>query len=103
MQPDDDHGDAGNGDILGRADALLKKHRRADASPADDADIPTLTETIDAQDERDDIPTLTSTVEDCDAPRRRALATVLRRNLPLRRHYRPLQRTTVLNVRFKRY
>ena len=62
-QPDDE-------DVLGRADALLNKHRAATANPdATDAAIPTLIEAVDGGSEGAAIPTLTDIVETADVAR----------------------------------
>ena len=50
-------------DVLGRADALLKKHRAATATPhATDPAIPTLIEAVDSSLDGAAIPTLTDIV-----------------------------------------
>src|SRR5258706_9877612 len=64
-------------DVLGRADALLKRHRAATASPnATDAAIPTLIEAVDSGLEGADIPTLTDIVEATDDARANAIVRV---------------------------
>jgi len=62
-------------DVLGRADALLKKHRAATATPhATDPAIPTLIEAVDSSLEGADIPTLTDIVDATDDARANAIA-----------------------------
>src|SRR5258706_15712315 len=64
-------------DVLGRADALLKKHRAATARPeATDAAIPTLVEAVDSGLESAEIPTLTDIVETSDDARANTIVRV---------------------------
>ncbi|HEV2009053.1 MAG TPA: class I tRNA ligase family protein, partial [Burkholderiales bacterium] len=61
-------------DVLGRADALLNKHRTAAANPhATDAAIPTLIEAVDGGSDGAAIPTLTDIVATADIDRASAM------------------------------
>ena len=56
-----DDGESAN-DVLGRADALLKRHRAAATLPTDADSVPTLTETVAGAADNSSIPTLTDIV-----------------------------------------
>ena len=70
MPTDSDDNWSGDDEVLGRADALLTKHRAAAKGTSDLRAIPTLTETIAAGIDTDAIPTLTDivTVSEQEAP-----------------------------------
>jgi valyl-tRNA synthetase len=68
MSTEGNHNWPGDEDVLGRADALLNKHRAATARPAaDPSAIPTLTEAVADGADPSTIPTLTDIVADSTA------------------------------------
>ncbi len=68
MSTEGNHNWPGDEDVLGRADALLNKHRAATAKPpADPGAIPTLTEAVADGADPSTIPTLTDIVADSTA------------------------------------